>query len=177
MYGYLQESGYMEMSIDSRPVRRPRSARPVAALGRWTRDARAPSLRLTPAEAMLPAPDLTAPFTTIPSDLTSRPPSGQQERPVIHLRQIHAREMMPFMGRESACPYLEFRSNNRRCLSADPAPVSLRRQAQHCFGPDHRTCSYYRQARGLPAVPPTQAAFYTAAAVVLAMLLVMAGMG
>jgi hypothetical protein len=167
----------MEMSIDSRPVRQPRAARPAAALGRWTRDARAPSLRLTPAQQAMPEPDMTAPFTAIPSELVLDPRSGRQERPVIHLRQIHAREMTPFMGRESACPYLEFRTSNRRCLSADPAPVSLRRQAQHCFGPDHRTCSYYRQARGLPAVPPTQAAFYTAAAVVLAMLLVMAGMG
>jgi hypothetical protein len=167
----------MEISIDSRSVRQPRAARPAAALGRWTRDARAPALRLTPAQAVIPDPDMTAPFTIIPSVLTLEPPARKQDRTIIHLHQIHAREMMPFMGRESACPYLEFRSSNRRCLSADPAPVSLRRQAQHCFGPDHRMCSYYRQARGLPAVPPTQAAFYTAAAVTLAMLLVMAGIG
>ena len=120
---------------------------------------------------------MTAPFTIIPAGLIPDTPSRRPERPVIQLRQIYAREMMPFAGRESACPYLECRSSNRRCLSADPAPISLRRQARHCFGPDHRACSYYRQARGLPAVPPTQAAFYTAAAVTLAVLLVMAGIG
>ncbi len=83
---------------------------------------------------------------------------------------------MPFMGRKTACPYLECRPANRRCLSAEPAPVSLERQVRHCFSQSHRQCRYYRKARGLPTVPPNQAAFYTAAAVLLLVIVTFASL-
>lgn len=164
------EPSQMELSIDTGTKRQPRTARIPAALGRWTRDARTPSLRLTPQAAELPPPDMTSQFPVV--DMQSKP--GRQT--VIQLHPVQARETMPFMARTTACPYLECRQSNRRCLSADPAPVSLERQVRHCFSQDHRTCKYYRKARGLPAVPPTHAAFYTAAAVTVILFLYLAGL-
>lgn len=160
----------MDISIDSRSGRRQRAGY-VPAAGRWARDARTPSLRLTPAAVEPPPVDMTAEFSIV--DVEHVAPS----RPVITLHPVHARETMPFMARTTACPYLECRSSNRRCLSADPAPISLERQVRHCLGKDHRSCKYYRKARGLPAVPPGQAAFYTAAVVVIVMLVFVAGLG
>lgn len=84
---------------------------------------------------------------------------------------------MPFLSRTSACPYLECRSSNRRCLSASPAPISLQRQVRYCLNTGHRSCKYYRKSRGLAAIPPTQAAFYTAAAVTAMILIALAGLG
>lgn len=140
---------------------------------------RAPALRLAPA----PAPELekTAPIpivapaitqTNAASSVVQRPDIAAdlfapRPSPVIQLHVVQARAAMPFLGRESACPYLECRSSGRRCLSADPATVSLERQVRHCLSDDHRQCKYYRKARGLPAVPPNHAAMFTVAAVVL----------
>ena len=132
---------------------------------RWSRDLRAPALRLTQNTGT--AFDLTASLPLISPHTTQVPELHEGPRPVITLREIQPRETMPFMGRVTACPYLEYRSANRRCLSADPAPISLERQVRHCFSESHRQCRYYRKARGLPSVPPNQAAFYTAAAVLL----------
>lgn len=132
---------------------------------RWSRDLRAPALRLTQNTGT--ALDVTASLPLVTPSTTHVPEFHERPRPVITLREIQPRKTMPFMGRVTACPYLECRSSNRRCLSADPAPISLERQARHCFSESHRQCRYYRKARGLPSVPPNQAAFYTAAAVLL----------
>lgn len=167
MYGLVLKVVQMEMSVDRRMAQGNRPAKPVAPLGRWTRDARRPSIRLTPAEVPPPPPDVTAPFQIV------QPPA----RPVIALRPISSREATPFMARTTACPFLECRSTSRRCLSAYPAPVSLERQVRYCLKTDHRTCKYYRKARGLAAVPPTQAAFYTGAFVSLVLLALMLGAG
>lgn len=153
--------------------------RAPAAIGRWSRDMRAPALRLTPP----PAPELekTAPIPIVAPAITQTNGTALATQrsntiadlfaphpsPVIQLRVVQARSAMPFLGRESACPYLECRSSGRRCLSADPAQVSLERQVRHCLSADHRQCKYYRKARGLPAVPPNHAAMFTVAAVVL----------
>lgn len=82
---------------------------------------------------------------------------------------------MPFLVRETACPYLEFCRHGRRCLSATPSPVSLQRQAKHCLTPAHRTCRYYRDARNYRQVPPAEAAFYTTGVVVILILFLMIG--
>lgn len=82
---------------------------------------------------------------------------------------------MPFLARETACPFLEFCQHGRRCLSASPAPVSLQRQARHCLTSSHRSCRYYRDARHYPPVPPAEAAFYTTGLVVILILFVMIG--
>jgi hypothetical protein len=172
----------MEHSLEGRQLKQTRGTHGPSALGRWSRDARSPSLRLTPPAVELPEPDITAPFPLVEPEQQARPEYlilGRPEhtRPdAIQLRPISARETMPFLGRVSACPYLECRPANRRCLSADPAPVSLERQVRHCLSEGHRTCKYYRQARGLPAIAPTQAAFYTAAAVTILILIVLAGL-
>lgn len=152
-----------------------RQGRPPAALGRWTRDARRPSIRLTPPEVAPPPPDVTAPFAIVqPTDVSGFHTAAPPKR-TIQLHSITARETMPFMGRTTACPYLECASSNRRCLSAMPAPVSIQRQAKYCMRADHRSCTYYRKARGMAAVPPTQAAFYTAALVTVLLLLFLTG--
>lgn len=175
----------MAASMYSRAISRRRDP---STQRRWSRDLRAPSLRLPPAPLL--APEMTAqlpvitPRTIPESDSSQRPQADhvdeemfpQRTQQFITLRQIQPRETMPFMGRETACPYLECRSANRRCLSADPAPVSLERQVRHCFNEGHRQCRYYRKARGLPAVPPNQAAFYTAAAVLLLVIVTFASL-
>ena len=175
----------MAASMYSRAIGRRRDP---ATQRRWSRDLRAPSLRLPPSPIL--APEMTAPLPVITPltmpvyDNPQRPQSvhgaedvfQQRTQQFITLRQIQPRETMPFMGRETACPYLECRSTNRRCLSADPAPVSLERQVRHCFSESHRQCRYYRKARGLPAVPPNQAAFYTAAAVLLLVIVAIASL-
>ena len=138
---------------------------------------RAPALRLAPP----PAPELeaTAPLPVVAPSVTSTEATasqptdlahdvfGARPSPVIRLRPVEPRPFMPFLGRETACPYLECRPNGRRCLSAQPAPVSLERQVRHCLSESHRQCKYYRKARGLPTIPPNQAAVYTVAIVVL----------
>lgn len=159
-----------------------RSSRPLVALGRWSRDARTPSLRLRPSGTAEPKSETTAELPVIPGTgkRGSAPPQWgsllrTSVQPVTRLRDIKTRKMTSFASCPSACPYLEYRSSNRRCLSAEPAPVSLERQVRYCLTSDHRQCKYYRKARGLYPVPPTQAAFYTAAAVTLVILIVLAG--
>lgn len=171
----------MAASMYSRAIGRRRDP---ATQRRWSRDLRAPALRMPPSPA--PAPEMTAQLPIVPPLTMPVHDNPRRHEPVneaedvfqqrtqqlITLRQIQPRETMPFIGRETACPYLECRSSNRRCLSADPAPVSLERQVRHCFNEGHRQCRYYRKARGLPAVPPNHAAFYTAAAVLLLVIVV-----
>ena len=186
MYVHIagMELDSMDIWTEPHPSTQPRGRRSRAALGRWSRDARSPALRIAPAA---PVPEVTAPLPVLPESgmAASSPPQTQPgeepifpvvSKPTITLRPIRQRETMPFVARETACPYLECRSANRRCLSAQPAPISLERQVRYCFGPQHRQCRYYRKARGLPAVPPTQAAFYTAAAVTIVILIVLTGL-
>ncbi len=177
----------MAASMYARAIGRRTVRRNPVIQSRWSRDLRAPSLRLTPPPPLEPertAPlPIVAPGTGLMYDkprvqLVERAEEAFHARPqhTIQLRLIAPRETMPFVGRVTACPYLECRSSNRRCLSADPAPVSLERQVRHCFSEDHRQCHYYRKARGLRSVPPDQAAFYTAAAVLLFVIVALASL-
>lgn len=182
MYTYTgRECGAMAVSVNARK-------RGLANQRRWNRDQRAPALRLpTPAPAR---PDPTVQLPVVPprtapvvNDASRKEREGslgmsfqKPVQPVIELREVQQRQTMPFMGRVTACPYLECRSSNRRCLSSDPAPISLERQVRHCFSEHHRQCRYYRKARGLPRVPPNQAAFYTAAAVLLLVIVALASL-
>lgn len=154
----------------------------MGALGRWSRDVRSPSLRLHTPESSVAWPERTAELPIIPLREVRDPGVLQVSRSqsILHapagaltrLRRATKREET----RQTACPFLEYRASNRRCLSATPSPVSIERQVRFCLTSEHQQCKYYRKAQGLPAVPPTQAAFYTAAAVMVVILIVLAGL-
>lgn len=155
----------MDARPDQQTRRRNKAVLHPAALGRWNRDQRSPARRLTPRPVDPPQPELTRPFI----------PLQQVDPEPVRLQPIQARSGLPFLMRETACPFLECRQQGRRCLSTKHSVVSMQRQARHCLTPAHRSCRSYRDARKYRQVPPAEAAFYTTGVFVILVLFLMVG--
>jgi hypothetical protein len=153
-------------------VRRARERR--IAIGRWREaDERTPALRL-PRRSTATASPATPP--TAHGAEPAKDFSLTAPLPTIRLERIHARPLMPYALRTTACPYIESRSRDRRCLTDEPREVTLNCQAVLCLRQQHRRCPRYRKARGLRTLPPQRLAAYTVALALVVTLILVAGL-
>lgn len=96
-------------------------------------------------------------------------------RPPARIRPIRLQVDAPFALRETGCPYLEAAAHDRRCLAGDTQPLDIETQVRACLRESHANCSRFRFAESLPHTPAGRAAIYAVLIVVLASLIVFAG--